>query len=463
MLQAIYFQTKEMKDTFKSYPEILFIDATYKLNDLRMPLYVLLTVDGNGESEIVCLWIVQNEEKGLITSLLVEFKKHNYNWSLTKCVMSDKDMTERNVIKEQLPQANLLICLFHTLRSFRREISCDKLGISQSERIMCLELLSKMAYAQSEGAYASFYVEFQQCAPRCVVDYFSENWHHIREQWVDGLKNSQCNYLNRTNNRVESINAKLKMVITRYSGMTQFFSDLMQCLSSLRVERDHRALEVTIKRRITAHDPASVLGKYVELLTPYAFEYVQKQFELSKSVKILEDLDEDRCTIDAREGHLVTSTESCTCIFTSSMKLPCRHVLATRHHKGLSEYHEDLCADRWKLQHFLQNHHIFQNETDSHASEVTVETISSEPTTSKALTEQEKYKKAFQVAQCLAQHLSTVGMKDFEEGLELLKSIKSRWDEGKKLSVTDLNTDDISGNIGIIVVYQLFTVYIISR
>ena len=116
-----------MKDTFKSYPEILFIDATYKLNDLHMPLYVLLTVDGNGESEIVCMWIVQNEEKGLITSLLVEFKKHNYNWSLTKRV---KDMTERNVIKEQLPQANLLICLFHTLRSFRREVSCDKLGIS---------------------------------------------------------------------------------------------------------------------------------------------------------------------------------------------------------------------------------------------------------------------------------------------------------------------------------------------
>ena len=71
-----------------------------------------------------------------------------------------------------------------------------------------------MAYVQSEGAYASFSDEFQQCAPRCVVDYFSENWHRVREQWVDDLKNSQCNYLCRTNNRVESINAKLKMVIT---------------------------------------------------------------------------------------------------------------------------------------------------------------------------------------------------------------------------------------------------------
>ena len=97
---------------------------------------------------------------------------------------------------------------------------------------------------------------------------------------------------------------------------------------------------------------------------------------------------------------------------------------------------------------FLQNHHVFQNDTDSHMSEVVVDTISSEPA-SKVLTEQEKYKKAFQVTQCLAQQLSTVGMKDFEEDLELLKSIKSRWDEGKKLIVTDLDTDLISGYISL--------------
>ena len=214
MLQAIFFQTQEMKVTFRSYPELLFIDATYKLNDLRMPLYVILAVDGNGESEIVCLWIVQCEDKETITSLLVEFKKHNDEWSLIKCIMSDKDMTERNIIKEQFPQANLLICLFHTLRTFRREITCEKLGISQGERVLCLELLSKMAYAHSEAAYTTFYDQFKQSVPKNVIDYFDGNWHGIREQWVDGLKNSQCNYLNRTNNRVESINAKLKSVIT---------------------------------------------------------------------------------------------------------------------------------------------------------------------------------------------------------------------------------------------------------
>jgi len=181
-VQAIYFQTVEMKSMFMSYPEVLFIDATYKLNDLRMPLYVLMAIDGNGESEIVCLWIVQSEDKLTITNLLAEFKKHNENSSLIQCVMTDKDMTERGVIKKQLPQAGLVICLFHTLRTMRREISCEKLGISQSERVMSLELLSKMAYAPNEEAYLQIYNEFTQCVPKAVLDYFNENWHSIRDE-----------------------------------------------------------------------------------------------------------------------------------------------------------------------------------------------------------------------------------------------------------------------------------------
>jgi len=41
-LQAIFYQDTEMKRIFFLCPEILFIDAIYKLNDLRLPLYVFL-------------------------------------------------------------------------------------------------------------------------------------------------------------------------------------------------------------------------------------------------------------------------------------------------------------------------------------------------------------------------------------------------------------------------------------
>ena len=155
MLKAIYFQTFEMRSAFASYPELLLIDATYKLNDLNMPLYVLVIVDGNDESEIVCLWLTQFEDKETITELVQEFKKHNSKWSSTECIMSDKDMTERQVLSEQFPQTKLLICLFHTLRSMRREVSAEKLGISQGERSMCLEILLN--------------------SPQKVVEYFENN------------------------------------------------------------------------------------------------------------------------------------------------------------------------------------------------------------------------------------------------------------------------------------------------
>ena len=65
--QAILIQTESMKSTFDSYPEILFVDSTYKLNDLCMPLYILMCFGGNGESEIIALALVQHEKIDTLT------------------------------------------------------------------------------------------------------------------------------------------------------------------------------------------------------------------------------------------------------------------------------------------------------------------------------------------------------------------------------------------------------------
>ena len=53
VLCGLYFQHKEMKQVFTAYPELLCIDATYKLVNLRFPFYILLAEDGNGQSEVV--------------------------------------------------------------------------------------------------------------------------------------------------------------------------------------------------------------------------------------------------------------------------------------------------------------------------------------------------------------------------------------------------------------------------
>ena len=63
---------------------------------------------------------------------------------------------------------------------------------------------------------------------------------------------------------------------------------------------------------------------------------------------------------------------------------------------------------------------------------------------SRILTEQEKYKKAFEVAQSLAQQLSSLGMNEFREALSVLQTIKSMWDVGKKVVVVELDDREFS-------------------
>ena len=57
-VQDIFIQDETMKKLFEQSPEVILVDATYKTNDLRMPLYLMLVIDSNGESEIVAAFVV---------------------------------------------------------------------------------------------------------------------------------------------------------------------------------------------------------------------------------------------------------------------------------------------------------------------------------------------------------------------------------------------------------------------
>lgn len=58
-----------MKPCVFSFPRGAFVDATYKLNDVRMPVYLMMCVDGNGQSEIVFLFLTSLETEDAITTL----------------------------------------------------------------------------------------------------------------------------------------------------------------------------------------------------------------------------------------------------------------------------------------------------------------------------------------------------------------------------------------------------------
>ena len=58
MLCGLYIQDSEMKSTFSRFPEVVLADSTYKTNNLNMALYAILSVDGHGESHLICTFFV---------------------------------------------------------------------------------------------------------------------------------------------------------------------------------------------------------------------------------------------------------------------------------------------------------------------------------------------------------------------------------------------------------------------
>ena len=146
-IKALLYQDLYMKNMFDKYPEMILVDATFKLLDLRLPVYLLLVIDGNGSGKIVGLLLVEEESKEVINSAVNKFKEKNEAWSKTKVIMSDKDFIERESFSACFLEAELLICLYDALRSFRREITYEKMGITSAERSRALEIIHSIAYS----------------------------------------------------------------------------------------------------------------------------------------------------------------------------------------------------------------------------------------------------------------------------------------------------------------------------
>lgn len=127
-LIGVFFQDERMATIFEKYPDVIFFDATHKLNSAEMPLFIQLCVDGNGDSEIISLYVCISESREGVGSMIDEFQKLNPCHIKTKVILGDKDFADRQVYLEKFVNAVLKICLFHVLRTFRREITSHKRG-----------------------------------------------------------------------------------------------------------------------------------------------------------------------------------------------------------------------------------------------------------------------------------------------------------------------------------------------
>ena len=103
----------------------------------------------------------------------------------------------------------------------------------------------------------------------------------------------------RTNNRLESLNSKIKSVCSRYASLSHFFGHFFSFLATLRNERNHDAIMTLVKKPVLSPDVPE--PDVVSLLTFYAGHYLCKQLSYRKKISISVE--------DGVESHTVSSSE----------------------------------------------------------------------------------------------------------------------------------------------------------
>lgn len=337
-----------MRNDFKQWPEIVFIDGTYKLTNNNLTTMILLVEDGNGRGQVAGVGLLATEERDVLTWMLEVFKKGNGEaCNKIKCFMSDKDLTERNVLKELFPVVPTYICIFHTLKTFKKIINSSSMNLTSDEKITAATILEKLVYSPSEEIYNKLYNQFCQIGSLQLVEYFNKNWHNIKEDW-SMYSLIKHNLGNTTNNRIESVNGKIKQVVEKNSPMTIMIKDFFEWYTSHKNESFNRTARQFLKKPNFKFDVDSCIQKYVESLTQYASDIVQKEIKASNTVSF--NYINDITQVCYADNLIVTTT--CQCIVQASL-LPCRHIFALRKYFQFPLFDKCLCNERWSKGNLL--------------------------------------------------------------------------------------------------------------
>ncbi|KAK2150736.1 hypothetical protein NP493_2736g00005 [Ridgeia piscesae] len=163
----------------RAMEEVVMADATYKLTDLRMPLFLMIGIDGDGHSQVVAVYLTCTETAAALTHMLEP---------RTEVIVTDKDMCERSVFSVAFPEATLQLCLFYTLLSFSREVTLDKMGVPVGQRDALLHIFNAMAIARCEQEFEEQCALLEEMAIPTALTYFRRNWLPVKHEWEKCFK-----------------------------------------------------------------------------------------------------------------------------------------------------------------------------------------------------------------------------------------------------------------------------------
>jgi len=210
-LLCISWTSSSQLSLLNSFPEVIMIDGTYKVNQLRMPLYTLAIVDSEGHCQPVAHALLAHEDQQHIELFLRDV----LHWTIaveSATFVCDKDFAEINAISGVLPDAKIFLCHFHVMKAFTDRMK--RLCIIDATSL--LTLVQKMLRCGSEETFKTTLETIRNQFPTFHA-YLDDNWLPHRALFAGYKRRGVLHLDNHTNNRLERYHHTIKTVV-RYTG-----------------------------------------------------------------------------------------------------------------------------------------------------------------------------------------------------------------------------------------------------
>ncbi|KAG2192281.1 hypothetical protein INT47_006914, partial [Mucor saturninus] len=374
--------------------EVFIIDATYKTNNLGMPLISIQSVSHLGGKSLMSTPIayafVANEKTETYIWLLKAFKQAISSYSresLTPVFVTDKCSALMNAIEQVFPNSQTMLCIWHMNQNFNKELS--HIFLKAEDKQKCIDLLREMIVSYTEEEFNTTCEKYeeiatdssllQDCSSYKAQEYLESNWL--------GCKNKRAGYITRmythfgctTSHRVESTHRALKSgsmstsvmnhnltlrfnnisvqnlpgpsktihaLNPRFQEITTFLTTRLDLLSAFN-EVDHYVKNQIVKQNLARNREEC----YVDCM-------IRKNHQLTNLVGKVSAralLSIQKATVTARlmpeEKKLACYDNVCTCNDRICYALPCKHDIIKIGEKVLEP--DDLNS-RWLLKNSLR-------------------------------------------------------------------------------------------------------------
>ena len=143
------------------------------INGQGMPLYCLIVEDGYGHGQVVH-YAATTEDALHLQKIMQSFKEENSIWSSVCVINIDKDFTELKILKQEFPNAKVLFCQWHVIKTmFKNVVDC---GVEKSDHDESRELLRCLVHAKNQAEYKDLTEKVFDATNDDFKQYFLQNW-----------------------------------------------------------------------------------------------------------------------------------------------------------------------------------------------------------------------------------------------------------------------------------------------